>query len=81
MRGKVTRQCPKTTTVLEEKGESKRCRTEVLVLTSLTPYRWAKPRAVVADHDFVAVEKEQSEQFNGLPLFTCNIAVTLSGVP
>ena len=51
------------------------------MLTSLTPYRWAKPRAVVADHDFVAVEKEQSEQFNGLPLFTCNIAVTLSGVP
>ena len=27
----------------EEKGEPKRYRTEVLPLTSLTPYRWAKP--------------------------------------
>ena len=27
----------------EEKGEPKRDRTEVLPLTSLTPYRWAKP--------------------------------------
>ena len=27
----------------EEKGEAKRYRTEVLSLTSLTPYRWAKP--------------------------------------
>ena len=26
----------------EEKGEPKRYRTEVLPLTSLTPYRWAK---------------------------------------
>ena len=29
--------------LLEEKGEPKRYRTEVLTLTSLTPYRWAKP--------------------------------------
>ena len=35
---KVTRQCPQTTT-FEEKGEPKRIRTEVLLLTSLTPYR------------------------------------------
>ena len=42
MRDKDTRQCPQTTT-LEEKGEPKRIRTEVLLLTSLTPYRWAKP--------------------------------------
>ena len=42
VRDKVTRQCPQTTT-LEEKGEPKRNRTEVLLLTSLTPYRWAKP--------------------------------------
>ena len=35
---KVTRQCPQTTTV-EEKGEPKRIRTEVPLLTSLTPYR------------------------------------------
>ena len=27
----------------EEKGAPKRYRTEVLPLTSLTPYRWAKP--------------------------------------
>ena len=33
-----TVQCPQTTT-FEEKGEPKRIRTEVLPLTSLTPYR------------------------------------------
>ena len=38
VRNKVTRQCPQTTT-FEEKGEPKRYRTEVLPLTSLTPYR------------------------------------------
>ena len=37
VRDKVTRQCPETTTV-EENGEPKRSRTEVLLLTSLTPY-------------------------------------------
>ena len=42
VRDKVTRQCPQTTT-FEEKGESKQIRTEVPLLTSLTPYRWAKP--------------------------------------
>ena len=41
VRDKVTRQRPQTTT-FEEKGEPKRIRTEVLLLTSLTPYRWAK---------------------------------------
>ena len=35
---KVTRQCPQTTT-FEEKGEQKRYGTEVLLLTSLMPYR------------------------------------------
>ena len=35
---KVTRQCPQTTTFFQEKGEPKRYRTEVLPLTSLTPY-------------------------------------------
>ena len=34
----VTRQCPQTTTC-EEKGEPKLIRTEVPLLTSLTPYR------------------------------------------
>ena len=42
MRDRVTRQCPQTTT-FEEKGEPKHIRTEVILLTSLTPYRWAKP--------------------------------------
>ena len=38
VRGKFTRQCPQTTT-FEKKGEPKQIRTEVLLLTSLTPYR------------------------------------------
>ena len=38
VRDKVTRQCPQTTT-FEEKGEPKQIRTEVFLLTSLTPYR------------------------------------------
>ena len=38
VRDKVTRQCPQTTT-FEEKGEPKRIRTEVPLLTSLTSYR------------------------------------------
>ena len=42
VRDGVTRQCPQTTT-FEEKGEPKRIRTVVPLLTSLTPYRWAKP--------------------------------------
>ena len=37
VRDKVKRQCPQTTT-FEEKGEPKRFRTEVPLLTSLTPY-------------------------------------------
>ena len=38
VRNKVTRQYPQTTR-FEEKGEPKRIRTEVHLLTSLTPYR------------------------------------------
>ena len=38
VRDKVTRQCPQTT-AFKEKGEPKQIRTEVLPLTSLTPYR------------------------------------------
>ena len=41
-RDKVTRQCQQTTT-FEEKGKPKRNPAKVLLLTSLTPYRWAKP--------------------------------------
>ena len=41
MRGKVTRQCPQTTT-FEEKGEPTLIRTEVPLLTSLKPVlNWA----------------------------------------
>ena len=36
VRDKVIRQCPQTTTCFEEKGEPKRYRTEVILLTSLT---------------------------------------------
>ena len=42
MRDKVTRQCPQTPT-FEEKGQPKQIRTKVLLLTSLTPYRYARP--------------------------------------
>ena len=38
VRDKVTRQYPQTTT-FEEKGEPRRIRTDVPLLTSLTPYR------------------------------------------
>ena len=40
---KVTGQCPQTTTFLKRKESRSGYRTEVLPLTSLTPYRWAKP--------------------------------------
>ena len=39
VRDKVTRQRPQTTTFFQEKAEPKRIRTEVPLLTSLTPYR------------------------------------------
>ena len=39
--GHSHKKSPQTTTS-EEKGEPKRIRTEVPLLTSLTPYRWAK---------------------------------------
>ena len=41
---KITRQWPQLNNNLsEEEGEPKRYRAEVLSLTSLTPYRYAKP--------------------------------------
>ena len=42
VRDNVTRQRPQTT-IFEEKGQPMRIRNEVPLLTSLTPYRWAKP--------------------------------------
>ena len=51
VRDKVTRQCPQTTN-FEEKGEPKRIRTEAPLITSLTPYRQAKPaRMLVKERD------------------------------
>ena len=41
--GQSHRTVPTNHNLSEEKGEPKRIRTEVLPLTSLTPYRWAKP--------------------------------------
>ena len=38
VKDKVARQCPQTT-IFEEKGEPKRIRTVVPLLTNLTPYR------------------------------------------
>ena len=57
-RGKVTRQCPQTT-IFEEKGESKRFRTEVPLLTSLT----ARPNRLTFSLDgsvinFISVDGE-----------------------
>ena len=40
---KVTGQCPQTTTFLKRKESRSGIETEVLPLTNLTPYRWAKP--------------------------------------
>ena len=42
VRDKVTKQCPQTT-AFEVKREPKQIRTEVPLLTSLTPYRYTKP--------------------------------------
>ena len=42
VKDKVARQCPQATN-FEEKGEPKRIQTEVPLLTSLTPYHYAKP--------------------------------------
>ena len=46
---KVTRLCPQTT-AFEVKGEPKRNRAEAFLLTSLKPYRQAKPRAILMFH-------------------------------
>ena len=48
VRDKVTRQCPQTI-ISEEKGEPKRNRAEALLLTSLTPYRTARPKRLTTN--------------------------------
>ena len=44
--GQSHKTVPTNHNLSEEKGEPKRYRTEVLPLTSLSPYRWAKPAHV-----------------------------------
>ena len=41
--GQSHKTVPTNHNLFEEKGKLKRYQTEVLLLTSLTPYRWAKP--------------------------------------
>ena len=48
VRDKVKRQCPQTT-IFEGKGEPKRIRSEVPLLTSITLYRQAKPALTRVD--------------------------------
>ena len=43
VRDTVRRQCPTNHKLFEDKGEPKRNRAEALLLSCLTPYRWAKP--------------------------------------
>ena len=59
VRDKVTRQCPQTTT-FEDRGEPKRNRTEVLLLTSLTRLT-ARPNLITM---FDSVGKHRSRQHN-----------------
>ena len=63
VRDKVTKQCPQTTT-FEGKGEPKLYRTEVPLLTSVTPYRWAKPA-----HDLFPLSELEDTQANRLYRF------------
>ena len=58
VREKFARQRPQTTT-FEEKGELKRILTEVLLLTSLKPYRWAKPA-----HNIVSIALISTRTFD-----------------
>ena len=48
VRGEVIRQCPQTT-IFEEKGKPKQNQTEIILLTSLTPYHRAKPAHIAVD--------------------------------
>ena len=68
----MLRQCPQTTT-FEEKRGSKRNRTEVFLLTSLTPYRKAKPVRSSLLH-FPAMQqvcaRPETQMFDMLFIFT-----------
>ena len=60
VRDKVTRQCPQTTT-FEEKGEPKRIRTEVPLLTSPTPYRSAKSAHDITDTTLIVFKPNRTD--------------------
>ena len=57
VRDKVTRQGPQTTT-FEEKRQPKRIRTEVPLLTSLTPYPQAKPAHITRGCAVLAIKAD-----------------------
>ena len=57
--------------LFEEKGESKRNRAENLLLTSLTPYRWAKPAHIglpVPNSPYGLCGRKETLNFNCLAL-------------
>ena len=81
VRDKVTRPSPQTTT-FEEKGDPKRIRIEVPLLTSLTPYREAKPAHIIVITIYIPihtpgrlqrlfVHSPRSVLSLGRPCFTC----------
>ena len=69
VRDKVTRQCPQTTTYLKRKESRSGIEPRLLLLTSVTPYRWAKPaHEVVVDRFYTAL-------FSGLQQTHCALVV------
>ena len=66
VRDKVTSQCPQTRT-FEEKGEPKRIRTELPLLTSLTPYRWAKPTKGLAGPCLETITNSEGGRYSSGP--------------
>ena len=73
--------------LFEEKGEPKRHRTEVLPLTSLTPYRWAKPALNVGqglhgvDKSLGVLSSSLFSEFESFLSLLCVWRVTLLGYP
>ena len=80
MRDKVTRQCPQTTT-FEEKGEPKRIQTKAPLLTSLTPYHWAKPALslIIKEKPFKQVCTPSSIATGAVPILCHSSNATSTG--
>ena len=72
MRDKVTRQSPQTPT-FEAKGEPKQIQTEVPLLTSLTPYRWAKPAHACSPQSCLL----NTHSYNYPPTLCCPIKISV----